>query len=69
MRRIRKLPTVPVSPQRLQLIVDNFIGSMDLSMPLQSHIDNIAYDAMLYQWDSEAVDTLKQAAIDAYKKK
>ena len=49
--------------------VENFLGTLDLELPIQEHFANALRDAQLYNWDSSVVVEIFEGIEDAYKKK
>lgn len=52
-----------------QLAVENFIASLDTTIPMVYHFKNCMRDAMLYKWKSSVVVAIMSGIEEAYKKK
>lgn len=49
--------------------VENFLASLDTSMPLIMHYKNVLQDAKAYKWKSSVVRQIMQGIEKAYQKK
>ena len=52
-----------------QTAVENFLGSLDMEIPMIDHFRNAMRDAMLYKWSSAIVIAIMAGIEDAYKKR
>jgi hypothetical protein len=52
----------------IPLIVENFISSMDLNLPISENMQNAIMDSRLYEWHIETLATLKGAIFSEYRK-
>ena len=50
-------------------IVNNFLSSLDMDMPIFEHFQNCLYDAELYRWPSSVIVAIFMGIEDAYKNK
>jgi hypothetical protein len=41
-----------------QTAVDNFLGSLDMSIPMEAHIQNALSDALSYGWNVATLDAI-----------
>jgi len=53
---------------RPQYVIDNFLSSIDTSMPMIDHFRNAMRDAILYKWNSATVVAIMAGIEDAYPK-
>jgi hypothetical protein len=51
-----------------QIAVENFLGSLDKTIPLWQQLANLSLDAMLYRWNGETVRAIRKGIQQAYKK-
>lgn len=49
-----------------RIAVENFLMSLDLTMPPQFHMQNLVSDARLYQWPQTTVDAIQAGIKLAY---
>jgi hypothetical protein len=47
--------------------VENFIGSLDRSFPIEIHIYNLMLDQRLYKWNDETYSEIKKNIFKIYK--
>lgn len=48
------------------IAVQNFVGSMDCSLPIDVHLMNAAHDCWLYSWNEATTRALLNAIHDTY---
>ena len=53
--------------QQQQTVVQNFLGSLDLKMPMIDHFRNAMRDAFSYKWESATLIAIMAGIEDAYK--
>lgn len=49
-------------------VVDNFISTLDMSLPMIAHFQNAMRDAMIYKWPSNVLIAIMSGIEDAYNK-
>ncbi len=54
---------------REEFVIQNFLGILDMEMPMVDHFRNCMRDAMLYKWSSAIVIAIMAGIEDAYKKR
>lgn len=53
--------------ERMSKVVTNFICTMDMSQPIEYHIDNAHLDADLYNLDKDTLNKLLEKIVEAYR--
>ena len=51
-----------------QTAIDNFLGSLDMNMPMIDHFRNCMRDALIYKWNSAVVILIMAGIENAYRK-
>ena len=52
-----------------KLAIDNFLGSMDMTMPKRDQIKNAVLDSALYKWSNATYTAILDGIDEAYAKK
>lgn len=54
------IATLAGQPKARRIAVNNFLSSIDMTMPIAFHLMNLEDDAQSYQWNPETVNAIKR---------
>jgi hypothetical protein len=55
--------------EKNNVFIENFLSSMDVSLPIMMNIANANYDVMLYKWDNKTFMRLINSIYQVYERK
>jgi hypothetical protein len=55
--------------KKQQQVIDNFLSTLDTTLPIVDHFRNALRDALLYKWNSEIKVAIMTGIEDAYEVK